>query len=160
MEELRSLFSYHRWATAKLLKHLCQLPESIVFQEIQSVFPSIIKTLEHVYDVDVLWFSRIKGTPIVSNISFSSINEAKEKFGALHEEMELFYEKINGFDKVAYSNSAGEMFVNTAKELVQHIVNHGTYHRGNITAMLWQTGQRGASTDYIFYLRESELPRT
>ncbi|WP_379865959.1 DinB family protein [Laceyella putida] len=37
-------------------------------------------------------------------------------------------------------------------ELVQHVVNHGTYHRGNITAMLRQLDNKGTFTDFIFYL--------
>ncbi len=41
-------------------------------------------------------------------------------------------------------------------ELVQHVVNHGTYHRGNFTTMLRQLGHQGASTDYIFYLYEMD----
>ncbi|MBP1966778.1 DinB family protein [Paenibacillus aceris] len=39
-------------------------------------------------------------------------------------------------------------------ELVQHIMNHGTYHRGNISSMLRQLGHAGASSDYVFYLYE------
>jgi uncharacterized damage-inducible protein DinB len=39
-------------------------------------------------------------------------------------------------------------------ELVQHVVNHGTYHRGNIAAMLRQLGHKGVPTDYVFYLYE------
>lgn len=40
------------------------------------------------------------------------------------------------------------------EDLVKHVVNHGTYHRGNITAMLRQQGHAGIPTDYIFYLYE------
>lgn len=39
-------------------------------------------------------------------------------------------------------------------ELIQHIVNHGTYHRGNISSMLRQLGHAGASSDFVFYLYE------
>ncbi|WP_313897918.1 DinB family protein [Brevibacillus sp. FSL L8-0520] len=37
---------------------------------------------------------------------------------------------------------------------MQHVVNHGTYHRGNIAAMLRQQGYAGVPTDYVFYLYE------
>jgi len=39
-------------------------------------------------------------------------------------------------------------------DIVQHVVNHGTYHRGNIAAMLRQQGYAGVPTDYVFYLYE------
>ncbi|NHM32597.1 DinB family protein [Neobacillus terrae] len=35
------------------------------------------------------------------------------------------------------------------------MANHGTYHRGNITAMLWSLGHKSTSTDYIYFLREA-----
>jgi uncharacterized damage-inducible protein DinB len=41
-------------------------------------------------------------------------------------------------------------------EIVQHVVNHGTYHRGNLTAMLRQQGHPGIATDYLFYLLERQ----
>jgi uncharacterized damage-inducible protein DinB len=40
-------------------------------------------------------------------------------------------------------------------EVIQHVVNHGTYHRGNITAMLRQLDHAGVQTDYSLYLYES-----
>ncbi|MBE3554365.1 MAG: hypothetical protein IMW85_05085 [Thermicanus sp.] len=50
--------------------------------------------------------------------------------------------------------SKGERFTNHLEEIIHHIVNHGTYHRGNIAAMVRQLGQTGVSTDYIDDLRE------
>ncbi|MEH7531611.1 DinB family protein, partial [Priestia megaterium] len=35
--------------------------------------------------------------------------------------------------------------------------NHGTYHRGNITAMLRQLGHPGVMTDYVLYLYERDM---
>lgn len=40
-------------------------------------------------------------------------------------------------------------------ELVQHVVNHGTYHRGNLTAMIRQQGYSSVSKDYVFYLSDN-----
>jgi len=42
----------------------------------------------------------------------------------------------------------------TYADIMQHAVNHGTYHRGNIAAMLRQIGFAGTNTDYVFYLYE------
>ncbi|QGH35649.1 hypothetical protein GI584_17035 [Gracilibacillus salitolerans] len=39
----------------------------------------------------------------------------------------------------------------TLVDLVHHVVNHGTYHRGNISAMLHQQGERGVPTDYVYF---------
>jgi uncharacterized damage-inducible protein DinB len=57
---------------------------------------------------------------------------------------------------VIYTNTKGERFRNSIREIVYHIVNHGTYHRGNIAAMIRQLGYQGVSTDYIYYLRNTD----
>ena len=42
----------------------------------------------------------------------------------------------------------------TYADIILHVVNHGTYHRGNVTAMLRQLGHPGVPTDYVYYLYE------
>ena len=42
----------------------------------------------------------------------------------------------------------------TYADTILHVVNHGTYHRGNVTAMLRQLGHSGVPTDYMYYLYE------
>jgi hypothetical protein len=44
-------------------------------------------------------------------------------------------------------------------DVIIHIVNHGTYHRGNVTAMLRQLGFKGTATDYGFYLHNMQMIR-
>lgn len=47
----------------------------------------------------------------------------------------------------------------TYADIILHVVNHGTYHRGNVTAMLRQLGHSGVPTDYMYYLYEREKAR-
>lgn len=42
-------------------------------------------------------------------------------------------------------------------DILRHVVSHGTYRRGNVTAMLRQQGYAGVPTDYIFYLKERQV---
>ncbi|BCB06022.1 DinB family protein [Bacillus sp. KH172YL63] len=145
---------YHLWATDKLLDHLDSLEDSVFHAEIQSVFPSIERTLYHQYEVDALWFSRLRKQERPLEVDrFSTASECKKYFQKLHREIaEWEYE---GGD-ILYQTSDGEAFENATEEILYHIVNHGTYHRGNISAMLWQLGEKGVSTDYIYYVREKE----
>lgn len=54
---------------------------------------------------------------------------------------------------VQYSNSKGETFNNTIQDILYHIVNHATYHRGQIAAEFRNSGIEPLITDYIFYKR-------
>lgn len=83
-----------------------------------------------------------------------SIEEAVEKFLELNEKMIHFIQNhYESLPEIHYVNSSGEKFRNSLDELVRHLTNHGTYHRGNISTMIRQQGFEGVPTDYIFFLR-------
>ncbi|NMH70683.1 damage-inducible protein DinB [Bacillus sp. RO3] len=148
---MKNKMDYHIWATDKLLTYLDTLPAGVIHKELQSVFPTIERTLYHLYEVDALWFSRLRGQTLQLEIErFSSVGDCITHFHALHKEM-ADWKQID--QTISYETSSRENYQNTTAEILDHIVNHGTYHRGNITAMLWQLGERGVSTDYIYYLR-------
>ncbi|MBS4174655.1 DinB family protein [Bacillus sp. FJAT-49736] len=157
------MYDYHVWANKRVLEKLKEIPEEILQQEIQSVFPTILDAVGHTYRVDVSWLYVMMG---------KSFNEIMTLMGEVSEKIKTMTlaDFENAYQSVA--NQYGEFFASlgyndqpvmtdhpqfgkletTVSELVQHVSNHGTYHRGNITAMSRQLGYPGASTDYIFYL--------
>jgi len=113
----------------------------------------------------VKWFNHILNAHRVWN---SRILPGKNKFGVweLHNVDELIeIDRINYFDsikildqgnpetEVNYINSKGERFTNTIRDILFHIINHSTYHRGQIAADFRQQGLEPIVTDYIFYKR-------
>jgi uncharacterized damage-inducible protein DinB len=58
-------------------------------------------------------------------------------------------------EMVFYTNSEGKKFENTVREIITHVVNHGTHHRGQIALLLREKGISPPATDYIFYAREN-----
>jgi len=54
---------------------------------------------------------------------------------------------------VEYHNSKGQLFRNSFRDIIFHIINHSTYHRGQIALLLRQAGQEPVNTDYIFFKR-------
>jgi len=62
-------------------------------------------------------------------------------------------EKIEPEKMIVYSNSKGETFTNLVKDIIFHIINHSTYHRGQIAMEFRQSGLEPLNTDYIFYKR-------
>lgn len=157
MISMAKLFNYHAWATDKLLCYIeTEVPDSFS-AEITSVFPSIAETFQHQYEVDCLWYGRMNKNYSIKGEHLSSPQDYRKAFQELHQEIESFIADSSNLNrKVRYSTSTGEEFTNDEEELLQHLVNHGTYHRGNISAMLRQQGHPGCSTDYIYYLREME----
>lgn len=157
------LYDYHVWANQKVFEHLKELPQDIYHKEIQSVFPSISEVLAHIYATDTTWLC------VMSRESFDEIVKSRKQLrektkGKSVEEMEMMLFKLSERFKAFFNRQVnldqaifldhpnfGRMETNFF-ELVQHVVNHGTYHRGNITAMLRQLGYPGVMTDYVVYL--------
>lgn len=159
MKELTiQLFDYHLWANERLIQHLRGLPKEIFLNKVESVFPTIAETFGHMIAVDKLWYSRMKGKNLqqIGTKQFNTIEETLEASADLHNNIKCFLVSTENVENmVFYQNTRGDQFNNQISEIVQHIVNHGTYHRGNISAMIRQMGYEGTSTDYIGYLRTS-----
>ncbi|WAH36261.1 DinB family protein [Alicyclobacillus dauci] len=162
MGDTIELYQYHVWANESVFKHLSNLPKDVYRKPVQSVFPTIGDTLAHIYIVDNVWLTAMSG----AMENFSSLlpswqEEVKdatferfyEIFSKLASRYELFLTGETDLDAIAeYSHPTYGTLRARYKDIVQHVVNHGTYHRGNISAILRQLGYTGASTDYVFYL--------
>lgn len=159
------LYDYHVWANEKVFKHLKELPDDIFHQELQSVFPSISAVVSHIYLVDQIWFAVMSGKSYDEiGSSIAGVNERVNGrgpkamaalFAEAAKERRLFLTNQKDLDASMTIHHPEFGSLDTClSELVQHVVNHGTYHRGNISAMLNQLGYKGVPTDYIFYLYE------
>ncbi|SFK61690.1 Uncharacterized damage-inducible protein DinB (forms a four-helix bundle) [Halobacillus dabanensis] len=156
------LYNYNEWANKQIFNRLKELPKDIYRQEIQSVFSSISNVLAHVYLSDLGWIEVFSGKSMNYALELASqqreteskgIDEMEEMFFNLSEKYKLFLSQKGNLDKpIEIKNPLGGLMKTNVSELVTHIVNHGTYHRGNITAMLRQMGYVSVGTDYGLYL--------
>jgi uncharacterized damage-inducible protein DinB len=135
---------------------------------VQSVFPSISEVIGHIYLMDTTWlgvirndsFEEIVGaiTSLREAIKNRSIKDMEAMYLNMTEQYRAFFAGQKDLDKLISCEhpACGKLNVPLV-ELIQHVVNHGTYHRGNITAMLRQLGHKGVPTDYIFYLYADQM---
>lgn len=159
------LYDYHVWANNKLFERLKELPEEIFNQEVQSIFPSLAATFNHIYMVDTIWLGVMRQKTMVEiQASIAKVQEHTKNKG-LQEMEKLFYQLAKEYQGFLNSESDLDKEISPEhpqfgrlnthlSELVQHVVNHGTYHRGNLSAMIRQQGFSGVPTDYVFYLYE------
>jgi uncharacterized damage-inducible protein DinB len=151
---------YTVWANETLIAKLKTLDESLLHQEVSSSFPSIAKTLLHMWDAEVVWFKRFNGVSLTDWPSKSFNGSTHDLFKGLIESStglrDFVQSKGDTFlqSTVKYKNLKGNEFEDPVEYLLYHIVNHGTYHRGQITTMLRSLGiSDPASTDIIVYWR-------
>lgn len=153
------MYDYHVWANKTLFKRLIELSNDVYHQEIQSVFPSISKVVSHMYIVDQLWLHIISGISMAEALDIEkvktemkSIEEMEKLFFELTERFKDFLNQQVDMEKIlVLDNPWAGRRETSLSEMVMHIVTHGTYHRGNITAMLHQIGHSSVTTDYTNY---------
>ncbi|MBG9789211.1 DinB family protein [Brevibacillus laterosporus] len=157
------LYEYNVWANKQICNRLKELPKEVYRQEVQSVFSSISNALAHIYLSDLGWIEVFSGKSMNHALVLAEqLKEQTESKGI--EEMEIMYcelaeryksflnQKENIDKSLVIEHPSGDLMKTSVSELVLHVVNHGTYHRGNITAMLRQIGYTSITTDYGFYL--------
>lgn len=153
------IYDYHAWANGRLFSRLKELSDEVYYQEIQSVFPSISSVISHMYIVDQLWFHIISGMDMPEALDMKKesgegkgIDEMDMLFYDLSQRYKTFLNQQENMDELRFLNIPWEGKRETSlSEMVMHIVTHGTYHRGNVTAMLRQMGYASVTTDLTVY---------
>ncbi|WP_028532245.1 DinB family protein [Paenibacillus sp. UNC217MF] len=153
------LIDYHVWANARIMNHLAGLPSEVFIKPVDVGFATIAAVIHHMMSADALWFARIRGdrtTPEEGN-QFASLQEAIDYTNNVYTQMRAYVGSIPDPEKImTYRTRRGVEVHNTISDIVYQIVNHGSYHRGNISTMLRLLGHEGVLTDYIAYIHSSE----
>ncbi|WP_433751476.1 DinB family protein [Paenibacillus amylolyticus] len=165
MNHPEQMYNYHTWATQTILGRIKELPSSVLSQEVNSSFPTIAHALSHIYAVDKMWYLVLNGTgmpealqaciPLNSEIH-GSVDEYIQHFNDLSAQYSEWLQGQADLDKtVLLDNPFAGVRETSLSEMVFHLVNHGTYHRGNVSTMLRQLGHASIMNDYsLFWYQE------
>ena len=160
MDDLRRLFEYNRWANIRMLDAADPLTDAELKREILSSFPSVLATLVHTMGAEWVWLERWKGTSptaLAGADGLDSVAAARARWDELWADQQKFLAGLVPGDAeraVSYRLFSGDPDTRPLGELMRHVVNHSTYHRGQLVTMLRQLGRTPPSTDYVRWLRE------
>ncbi len=158
IEEVRNLYAYNSWANRRVLEACAALSPAQFTQDLHSSFPSVRDTLAHIMLAEWLWLERWNGrSPAFPSSDFPDFSSIRTRWDQIEADLNAFIQKLSAADldrTCEYRNTKGTSFSNPMREMLQHLVNHGTYHRGQITTMLRQLGVTPAITDLIAFYRE------
>jgi len=108
----------------------------------------------HILNAHQIWNNRIE--PIQSSFGVWETHPVSDLKGidtANYEQTLLILDKFELTDSISYTNTKGQTFSNTIRDILFHAINHSTYHRGQIAIELRINGLEPLNTDYIFYKR-------
>ncbi len=159
MTELLELLDYQHWATIKTLDSVANLSEEQLHRDLGSSFKSVFETLVHVYGADRAWLGRLEGqSPSRPNPNdYPSLEALREAWETVLDGWKPTVSKLeNPKLEVHYKSYDGAPFTNSLEQIVKQVVNHGTYHRGQVAAMQRMLGGEAVGTDLIRFYRTRE----
>lgn len=158
---MQLLYEYNSWANRRILQACEPLTPEQFTKNLGSSFPSLRDTLAHIYGAEWIWLERWNGrTPaggLPAAADFPDLASLRARWEERERELNAFVsaltnERLNA--DVETRTLDGTRYAQPLWQMMQHLVNHGSYHRGQVTAMLRQLGQKGVSTDLIRFYRE------
>ena len=160
VEDFRRLYDYNSWANRRTLEACAPLTEEQFTRDLRSSFRSVRDTLTHIMLVEWLWLERWHGRSpdkYPPATDFPTLESVCRRWTEIERNLLDYLASLNqeDLDRVtAHKTIAGVPQSAPLWQMLQHLVNHGTYHRGQVAAMLRQLDAKPASTDLILFYRE------
>ena len=147
-EALLSLLDYHYWARDRLLDAVERLTPDQFGQDLGNSFGSIRKTLVHLVSAERAWCLRWQGESPAGHLDpagFKTASDVRAQWLEEEARVREFVDQLGpaGINRVFhYTHFDGVPRNSVFWHMLQHVVNHATYHRGQVTTMLRQLGAR------------------
>ncbi|MBI3681898.1 MAG: DinB family protein [Acidobacteria bacterium] len=159
-ETLRLHLRYTAWASRRLAGAAAQLSEEELARDFRSADKSVLGTLVHVYAADRLWLGRIQGNPparFLDPDADMKLSVLEDDWPALDERWRQWAAALTDNsvrEPVRYKDLKGNPYVTPLWQILLHVVNHGTHHRGQVSAMMRAMGRTPPPLDLILFYRE------
>ena len=157
-EYLHHLIGFHYWARNRVMAAVEPLSSEQYGQQLGSSFSSIRDTLNHVYLAEWIWYSRWNGESPTAfpAIDLPDLATLRARWSQMEGQVRPFLANADLNRVYDYKLMSGKAGSSPLWQMVAHVVNHATYHRGQVTTMLRQLAAAPPeSTDMITYFRET-----
>jgi len=160
IETFRALYDYNAWADHRLLDACAALSHEQFTRDLGAGFPSVRDTLVHILDGEWFWLERWQGRSpagLPPANRFSDLAGIRARWSEVEGELLRFVAGRTAEDLARvqhYRTTEGNPNSQPLWQMLQHLANHGSYHRGQAAAMLRQVGAAPVATDLILYYRE------
>lgn len=162
MQNISFLIDYHVWAHNRILHQLQTITMEEWNKDLGGSFPTMRELSKHLITADYRWMQRWKGVPfadIPGTFVFDSCTQVNATWQPIFNEMQAvakaFFE--GGAEQpINFITSSGKEFTMPFWQTVYQVVNHGTYHRGQITNMLRLLHKDPVATDIFLFFVEKD----
>ena len=151
------LFRFHNWRQQKIVGMLSSFDPAYFTKQINGSFSSLFIVLEHLIWAEKVWFSRMDGTGVAVMKENHTVEGLLEEWTLITDKWtQLVTEKSpEAFNEViSYHTTKGVPYEDQFFEIVIHLIDHSTYHIGQMMNAIRSLGLAPIATNYIHYLRD------
>jgi uncharacterized damage-inducible protein DinB len=160
LDDFRRLYDYNSWANRRTLEACAPLNDEQFTRDLRSSFRSVRDTLVHILLVEWLWRERWLGRspdnyPPASD--FPTLEAVRRRWAEVESNLLGYVASMKPEDLdrvIEHKTTAGVPQAAPLWQMLQHLVNHGTYHRGQVASLLRQLDAKPMGTDLIIFYRE------
>lgn len=162
-DDVCALYGYNEWANDRFSSVLQTLDGGQLTAPIESSFSSLLATFAHVVAAEWVWLERWQGRSPSSFpewLSHPSFGEVRSRLSIVETERAPLLAGLSEDalrSELGYRTLSGDPHSNRLLDVLLHVVNHSTYHRGQLTTLLRQVGAAPVATDYVLFRREHPL---
>lgn len=160
LTDVKTLYDFNAWAQNRLMGVVETLAEEPYAKDMGSSHGGVQGTLVHILASFEMWLARWKGSSpnrLLNVQDVPTLADAKKQWTESQKKLDDFLNGLNESDLpkvISYTTTEGKKYSTPLWQMMQHLVNHATYHRGQIVTMLRQIGVKPPATDMIFYFRQ------
>src|SRR6266478_6577298 len=149
---------YNKWANRRMLDAASKLTSEQFLADLQSSHRSVRDTLAHTLAAEWIWLERWKGTSpraLLTATDFPTHESLRERWTQVETDYTEFFNRLSDESLetvIAYTNTKGERWEYPLGSMIQHLMNHSTYHRGQVTTMLRQLGAQVMPVDLLVFM--------
>ena len=162
--ELKELFAYNAWANRRVVDSISRLGEEQFSRNLGGSHGSIRGTLAHLAAAEIIWLERWQGKAggeLLPEKEFDTIAKATRRLTEIDVDMMDFINQFPESDlekSKVYTTTERKSHSNLFRHMFSHLLNHSTYHRGQLAALLRQAGAIPNPTDLIIFYRQTNTP--
>lgn len=156
--DIQLLYEYNRWANGRMLHAVSRLTAEQFTQDLSSSYRSVRDTLTHVLSAEWIWlmrWQRMSPKAMLNPMDYPKVESLRAKWADVERNQADFINRVTdeSLERViAYTNTRGEEWKYPLGQMVQHVVNHSSYHRGQVTTMLRQLGAEAVPLDFLVFI--------
>ena len=162
VKRFEKMWRYNDWAWEHVLKSVAQLPESELVKDRGFFWGSLYGTLTHAVGAEMFWMERLKGNDpkrLFGPEDYPNVQAIIEKRKMVQTEWVAYLKELkedDAFNFAHYTSTEGEERKSVIADIVQHVCNHSTEHRSQMTPVLFELGVPTDQLDFIFFCNLQE----